>query len=435
MSSSIVCKFGGTSVATAEQLKKVKAIVDADSKRRFIVVSAPGKRDKEDQKITDLLYLAHETAVNQLDCGEILGLVKQRYDEILAGLSLDLDFSKEFAEIKEKMATESTEYAASRGEYLNGLLVAEYLKASYVDPADHILFNSEGHFDEEQSYDSLAKTLTSDGLYVISGFYGRGVKGEIKTFSRGGSDITGAIVARAVKAEVYENWTDVNGLLKADPRIVDQPEMIEKVSYMELRELSYMGAQVLHDEAIFPVRELGIPVHIRNTNNPSSSGTQIVADIGDRDNLIIGVAGRKDFESITISKALMNKEIGFGRKLLTIFENHCVSFEHLPSGIDTISVVVKSENIESCRDTVLEEIQTQLKVDSIQNFHNLAILAIVGAGMANHPGTAAKVLGALANSNINVRLIDQGASELNILIGVTNDDYEEALRQIYKALF
>lgn len=431
MSSMIVCKFGGSSVATSEQFKKVKAIVEGDEKRKHIVVSAPGKRYPDDKKITDLFYLAHETVDAGLDIEPILKLITDRYQDIIQDLNLKMDISDEIKDIANKLAHESADYAASRGEYLNGKVMARYLGFDFVDPFLHIFFDSDGHMDCQKSYQSLSKALSDKKNSVIPGFYGQDPNGQVKTFSRGGSDITGAVVARAVNAIVYENWTDVNGLLMADPNVVKSPKVIHEVSYMELRELSYMGAKVLHDEAIFPVREKGIPVHIRNTNEPGCKGTRIVADVSQRPALIVGIAGRKDFEAFYMNKTLMNREVGFGRKLLAIFENHQVSFEHLPSGIDSISVIVKKENVDHCRELIIEDIHNILKVDQLQNFQELALLAIVGEGMAHHPGTAAHIFTALAESGINIRLIDQGASELNIIIGVNNQDYEKAVNVIY----
>jgi len=429
---SIACKFGGSSVATSEQVQKVKAIVDSNPSRRFIVVSAPGKRHSGDQKVTDLLYLAHETAKAGMSTRDILAKVQDRYQEIVEGLGLAIDISPMFAEIEKNIGL-SRDYAASRGEYLSGRVIAVALGATFVDPVDHIFLDGQGRLEEEKTYESLGKALSGQGRFMIPGFYGRSPKGEVVTFSRGGSDITGAIVARAVKAKVYENWTDVCGLLMADPRVVNSPRNIEEVSYTELRELSYMGAQVLHDEAIFPVKSQGIPIHILNTNEPEHPGTRIVDKIKYRGVPIVGLAGKKDFEIIYIQKTLMNKEIGFGRRLLGIFESYGISFEHLPTGIDNLSVVLSSESMEKHRDAVLADIRKILSPDEVTRFGGIALVAVVGAGMAFHPGVAATVLTALANEGINVRLMDQGASELNIIIGIENPDFERAMNSIYKA--
>lgn len=429
----LACKFGGSSVADAKQILKVKQIVDEDPRRRFIVVSAPGKRNDKDKKVTDMLYVAHETAKAELDPSNVLKLIEDRYQDIITDLGIELDLTPEFEEIKLQLGIESRDYAASRGEYLNGLVIAKALGAEFINPADTIFFGSEGHLDEAKTYEALAEAMSGAGRYVIPGFFGMGTNGRVKTFSRGGSDITGAIVARAMEVATYENWTDVNGLLMADPRIVENPLHVEEVSYSELRELSYMGAQVLHDEAIFPVREIGIPVHIRNTNQPELEGTRIVSKVKHRATPIVGLAGKEDFEAITIQKTLMNKEIGFGRRLLEIFERHQCNFEHLPSGIDSISVIVNSSEIDDKRESILKEISQNLKVDELNNFRGIALIAVVGAGMAYHPGVAATVFSALSNEGINIRLIDQGAMELNIILGVEEKDFKKAIRSIYKA--
>jgi aspartate kinase len=430
----IACKFGGSSVANADQIKKIAKIIDADPQRKYIVVSAPGKRNPDDKKITDLLYLAHETAKNGIEPKEVLRLIRDRYDEIISGLGIELDLTSTFQQIAKVIGEESTDFAASRGEYLNGLVIAKYLNATFIDPFDHILIEADGQLNEEITYPSLSSALKGEGRYLIPGFYGRDTKGKVKTFSRGGSDISGAIVARAVQADIYENWTDVSGLLMADPRVVESPLAIPEVSYTELRELSYMGAQVLHDEAIFPAKALGIPVHIRNTNEPSHPGTKIVAQAKHRPFPVVGIAGKKGFEIIYLQKTLMNKEVGFGRRLLGLFEARNINFEHLPSGIDSLSVVIKSEELDQHRKGILEDIQSQLKVDEVKVFPNISLLAVVGTGMAYHPGVAATIFQSLADANINIRLIDQGASELNIIIGVQDDDFNLAINALYKAI-
>lgn len=429
----LACKFGGSSVADAKQILKVKKIIESDERRRYIVVSAPGKRNDDDKKVTDLLYLAHETAKTGLDASEVLGLIQKRYQDIVSELNIQLDLTPHFDEIAKNIGHQSKDYAASRGEYLNGVLIAEALSATFINPAKTIFFKEEGRLNEEKTYDALTEAMAGKGKYVIPGFFGIDQNDRIKTFSRGGSDITGAIVARAMKVSSYENWTDVNGLLMADPRIVDNPLPIEEVSYTELRELSYMGAQVLHDEAIFPVREMGIPVHIRNTNAPEQKGTQIVSKVKHRATPIVGLAGKKDFEAFTLQKTLMNKEVGFGRRALEIFERHQVNFEHLPSGIDSLTIIVNSHDIEEHRESITQEIKQNLKVDELNIFRGIALVAVVGAGMAYHPGVAATVFTALSNEGINVRLIDQGAMELNIILGVEEKDFKKAIRSIYSA--
>lgn len=431
----ITCKFGGTSVANAEQILKIKSIILSDDLRKFIVVSAPGKRNKDDRKITDLLYLAHETSINQLDPKSVLDIIFQRYREIIQELNLTLSLENDFNEILKKITQESADYAASRGEFLSAKIIANALSATFIDPANHIFFDEDGRLDETKTYSSLHEILSqnSDKKFVIPGFYGSDIDGNIKTFSRGGSDITGAIVARATKSQVYENWTDVSGLLMADPRIVKNPKAISEVTYTELRELSYNGAQVLHDEAIFPVLKPGIPVHIKNTNHPEDQGTKIVAQTNSREMPIVGIAGRTDFEAIFIRKTLMNKEIGFGRKLLEIIESNQLGFEHLPSGIDSLSIILNGKQLEPKRNKIIKEIQSILNVDELETFPNLALVAIVGTGMAHKPGIAATIFESLAQAKVNIRLIDQGASELNIIIGIENNDYPKAINAIYQA--
>ncbi|MBF0244256.1 MAG: aspartate kinase [Planctomycetes bacterium] len=428
----IACKFGGTSLADSEKIRGVIRIIERDPNRKLIVVSAPGKRTSDDRKITDLFYLAHETAKNNLDHQAILKLIRERFEEIRNNLQLDLDLDEPFSTIAEKIGFEKADYAASRGEYLNGLLIAKAMQADFVDPFDHIFFDKEGYLDSKKTYVSLGKALNHDRRAVIPGFYGQDTEGKVKTFSRGGSDITGAIVARAAGVRLYENWTDVSGLLMADPSIVKNAKPIEEVTYMELRELSYMGAQVLHEEAVFPVRETGIPIVIKNSLRPEDRGTTIAASRESQNLPVVGVAGKKNFEAVFVQKALMNKEIGFARKLLGIFESFGISVEHIPSGIDSMSVIVSKSSLESHREKLLDIIQTQLCPDVLSIDGDLALIAVVGSGMAHHCGTAAKLFSALANAGVNIRLIDQGASELTIIIGVTNDDFSLAIQTIYK---
>jgi aspartate kinase len=401
-----VAKFGGTSLADASQIRKVQAIVQADPERRFVVPSAPGKRTGSDQKITDLLYLCHEHARQKLPFDEVFKLIADRYLEIARGLGLTLDLKPHLDRVKHQIAVEAcaggagtADYAASRGEYLNGLIVAELLGYEFIDAADVIFFDKRGLFDAE---------------------------------------LSGAIVARAANADVYENWTDVTGMLMADPRVVPSPKPIEVITYRELRELAYMGATVLHDEAIFPVRQAGIPVNIRNTNQPEHPGTLIVRDVPAEDEKkrtgqITGIAGRKDFTVITVEKALMNQELGFGRRLLTVLEANGISFEHMPSGIDTMSVVISDKNLAGKTDKVCEEINTECKPDTLECEGGMALVATVGRGMAYHPGIAAKLFDALARAGVNVRMIDQGSSEINIIVGVSTADFEKAMRAIYGA--
>ncbi|QNN22029.1 aspartate kinase [Planctomycetales bacterium ZRK34] len=434
--STIVCKFGGSSLADARQILKVKDIIESDANRRFIVVSAPGKREKSDQKVTDLLYLCHEHAKRGMTYDNIFDLIEQRYLQIVEDLKLDLDFKPQLDEVRGRIANEGPDYTASRGEALNGMIIAALLGVDFIDPADVIYFDANGRFDPENTQIAVAKRLTEHERAVIPGFYGSMPDGRVKTFSRGGSDVTGAIIARGGAAKVYENWTDVSGLLMADPRIIDQPNPIATVTYKELRELAYMGASVLHDEAIFPVRQAGIPVNIRNTNAPDDAGTMIVPN--DRldeppTTAITGIAGRKDFTIIALEKALMNAELGYGRKLLEVFEDHGINFEHVPSGIDTISVVVADDELDGKLEDVLEDIRAICKPDHLEVHRHIALIATVGRGMAHHPGMAARLFGALGAAAINIRMIDQGSSELNIICGVEADDFEKAVSAIYYA--
>lgn len=438
-----VCKFGGTSLADAAQIRKMKAIVDADPQRRYVVPSAPGKRSPDDRKITDLLYLCHESARQRIGIDETWRLIADRYLEIAAGLGLKLDLRPQLDGIKRQIEAAaasggSADYAASRGEYLNGLIVAELLGATFVDAAEVIFFTDAGRLDDERTYAAVGRRLGTLDRAVVPGFYGSMPDGRIKTFSRGGSDISGAIVARGVNASVYENWTDVSGLLMADPRIVPNPRVIRTITYKELRELAYMGATVLHDEAVFPVRQAGIPVNIRNTNDPDAPGSLIYRGDTNGDKVrgqftISGIAGRKDFTVIAIEKAMMNSELGFGRRVLSALEVNGVSYEHTPSGIDTMSVVIADDQLKGKLDKVIEDIRVECRPDSIEVSPHMALIATVGRGMAHVPGTAAKVFVALADAGINVRMIDQGSSEINIIVGVETTDFEKAVRAIYNA--
>ncbi len=438
-----VSKFGGTSVADADMIRKVKAIVDADADRRIVVPSAPGKRSKEDQKVTDLLYLCHEHARQKLPFDEVFTLIAQRYKDIAAGLGVDPGLNRHLNTVQESIARIASagggsDYAASRGEFLNGLIIAEFLEAEFIDAAELIFFDERGRLDEDKTYREIGERLKGVKRAVVPGFYGSLPDGEtpgaIKTFSRGGSDITGAVLARGVGASLYENWTDVSGLLMADPRVVDNPKTIAELTYRELRELAYMGATVLHDEAIFPVRHAGIPVNIRNTNRPEDAGTMIVPGNGSEKHTgtITGIAGRKDFTVIAIEKAMMNAQIGFGRRVLSVLEDHGVSFEHLPSGIDTMSLVVADGQIDGKLDEVLEGLRVEVHPDSLEATPQMALIATVGRGMTHIPGMAAKLFGALSQADVNIRMIDQGSSELNIIVGVHAEDFETAMRAIYK---
>lgn len=431
-----VAKFGGTSLADAGQFRKVQSIVLSDEERRYIVPSAPGKRHSSDQKITDLLYLCHAHAKEGVPFDEVFDIISNRYIEIVEELGLTIDISAYLADIKEKIAGGySEDYVASRGEYLNGLILAELLGYDFVDAAEIICFNEAGIFDQEKTDEVIRERLADCERAVIPGFYGSRPNGAIQTFSRGGSDITGAIVARGVGADIYENWTDVSGFLMADPRIVNNPKPIERITYRELRELAYMGANVLHEDSIFPVRQAGIPINIKNTNDPEAAGTLIVPNGVEtaKPGTITGIAGRKDFTVIALEKTLMNSELGFGRKLLSIIESHGISFEHMPTGIDSICLVISDDQLEGKLDSIIEDIKHQLKPDAINVYPNMAMIATVGQGMSRTPGIAAKLFGALGEAGINVRMIDQGSSEINIIIGVETEDFEKAIRAIYWA--
>lgn len=430
-------KFGGSSLASAEQFKKVKNIILSEEERRFVVPSAPGKRFSDDIKVTDLLYRCHGEAKVGMDFTHTLDTIKSRYEEIIKGLDLDLSLDDEIAVIAENLKKgTSIDYIASRGEYLNGIVLAKCLGYEFIDSAEVILFDENGKFLSEETNEKLSERLSTMDKAVLPGFYGSMPNGEVKTFSRGGSDVTGAILARAIRADVYENWTDVSGFLAADPRIVENPEVIEVITYKELRELSYMGAGVLHESVIFPVRKEGIPVNIRNTNAPGDKGTMIVESTCHvPGHTITGIAGKKGFASVNIDKDKMNSEVGFGRKVLEVFENNGISFEHMPSGIDTMTVFVNMEQFIPKEQLVLSQLHQAVHPDSIELEADLALIAVVGRGMKNSTGCASKIFKALAEANVNIKMIDQGSSEMNIIVGVRNSDFNNAIKAIYKAFF
>jgi aspartate kinase len=430
--SHITCKFGGSSLADSDCFRAVEKIIRPNDDRKFIVPSAPGKRRPDDKKITDLLYAWHSLLQQDLDASQPRGIIAGRFEQLATELDVTFPVHNLLEEIAHEAAKyESPDYMASRGEYLNGLLLAELLGAVFVDPAECIRFDEEGMLDPI-TYELLGARLKGDGRFVIPGFYGSMPDGSIRTFSRGGSDVTGAIVARASNSRLYENWTDVSGFLMADPRIVPGARRIDEVTYQELRELAYMGAQVLHDEAIFPVRTSGIPINIRNTKDPDSPGTMILPDRVASET-ICGVAGRSGFTMINIEKALMNKERGFGRRVLGVLEEHGVSFEHMPTGIDTISLIVRDEEIANHGPAILKSIERTCQPDRVSLAPGLAIIATVGQGMAGRTGVAARLTGALAKAKINIRVIDQGSSENNIIVGVEDRDLDSAVRAIYSA--
>ena len=428
-----VVKFGGSSLANAEQFQKVGDIIRSDESRRYVVPSAPGKRFSADTKVTDLLYTCYAKAEAGEDFTDVLTEIKGRFYEIIKGLNLDLSLEEEFRQIEADFkAHAGNEYAASRGEFLNGKVMAAYLGYEFIDSATVIRFDKNGNFDADKTDKLLSKRLQKCERAVIPGFYGGMEDGTVKTFSRGGSDVTGSLVAKAIHADIYENWTDVSGFLVTDPRIVDNPAVIETITYRELRELSYMGATVLHEDAIFPVRKEGIPINIRNTNRPEDKGTFIVESTCRKPKYVItGIAGKKGFCSINIEKSMMNSEIGFGRKVLQVFEDQGISFEHVPSGIDTMTVYVHQDEFEEKEQQVIAGIHRAVQPDFVEMESDLALIAVVGRGMKSQRGTAGRVFSALAHAHVNVKMIDQGSSELNIIIGVENRDFETAVKAIY----
>lgn len=429
-----VLKFGGTSLADAAHFRAVADIIKSEPERRYIVASAPGKRFSADTKITDLLYKCYELASNEEDITDVFEEIKGRYNDIISELGIDIDLSDSFEKIKLSVIHNSgRDYVASRGEYLNAKILAAYLGFDFVDAKKVIFFKEDGSFDAEKTNDTMRSYLSKHEYAVVPGFYGSMPNGTIKTFSRGGSDITGSIVARAVNATVYENWTDVSGFLMADPRCIDDPKVIDTITYKELRELSYMGATVLHEDAIFPVRYSKIPINIRNTNKPEDKGTFIVYQTDDvSEDVITGIAGKTGFSTIRIEKDMMNAELGFGRKVLQVIEENGISFEHFPSGIDTMTVVVSTKELQNKRADVMSGICKAVDPENIFVEENLALIAIVGRGMVKAKGTAARIFTALADAGVNIRMIDQGSCELNIIVGIDANDYLTALNAIYR---
>lgn len=430
----IVTKFGGSSLADSIHFKKVKNILESNPERKYIIPSAPGKSSFKDFKITDLLYLCHAHVKSGISLDDVFKLISERYKSIVDDLNLNLDLTSYLNIIKTDIENgASVDYTASRGEYLNGIILANYLNIDFIDAKDVIKFNKYGTLNIEETYVALKDKLSNYERAVIPGFYGSNEHGDIVTFSRGGSDITGALVAASINAKLYENWTDVSGFLMADPRIVNNPKKIKTITYGELRELSYMGASVLHEEAVFPVRTSGIPINIRNTNEPENEGTLIVSNEIKHENTITGIAGKQNFTVLSIEKSMMNSELGFCRKILTILEQNGVSFENMPSGIDTVSVVISDSNLKNKTEIIVEEIKRACNPDSVVVYPNMALIATVGTGMAYTKGVASKIFTALAESDINIRMIDQGSSEINVLVGIENDDFEKGINAIYKA--
>jgi len=434
-----VAKFGGTSLSDAQQFKKVYNIVKNDVNRKYVVVSAPGKRTKDDNKITDLLYLTHAHIKYSVPYEPVLKIIEDRFKLIKEELNLKTDLDTEFRIIREHLDNKCSEdYIVSRGEYLSAKLMADYLNCDFVDAKDVIFFNYDCSVNEDKTREKLKEILGRSARAVIPGFYGSYPDGTIKTFSRGGSDITGSIVSNAMGATIYENWTDVSGFLVADPRIVENPKQINKITYQELRELSYMGASVLHDEAIFPVREAGIPINIKNTNEPENPGTLIIRDdqVDEdyaKEHIITGIAGKKDFSFFYVHKEHMANEVGILRKALEVFENRGISVDHIPSGIDSFTIVLPSERVEKISHEIVEELKIKCKTENVQVYRNLSLITTVGIKMAYQPGTSAILFKALGDNNINIRMIDQGSSEINIIVGVEDKDFDKAIRAIYNA--
>ena len=431
-----VAKFGGSSVADAIQIEKTRKIIEADPERRYIVVSAPGKRFDSDNKITDLLYLCKAQIDLSAPYDQVFQVIVDRFTAMAAALGVNAKPAEHFARIKERFDGDpSADYIASRGEYMSAIILAEYLGYDFVDTAGLIRFDGKGRLLYDETIAALSAALSKTERAVLPGFYGSGPDGKIKTFSRGGSDITGALVAGAAGADVYENWTDVSGFLVADPRIVKDAKAIGRISYMELRELSYMGASVLHENAVYPARRAGIPINIRNTNDPNNPGTIITADEGDRDpeSIITGIAGNKDFAVIAVYKNMMSTEVGFVRKLLSVFEDYDIPIEHIPSGVDTVSIVIAKKYLGDRLPDIIEEFERKLRPDSVEVFEEMALIATVGKGMAARHGVSAALFSALYEAGVNIRMIDQGSSEMNIIVGVENKDFETAIKAIYKA--
>ncbi len=429
-----VVKFGGSSLADANQFRKVADIIRADKERRFVVPSAPGKRFSDDIKVTDMLYECYDAVGEGKDADAAFLPIAERFNGIISDLGLTINLDNEYETIIDNFRKRAgNNYAASRGEYLNGIILANYLGFEFVDAAKAIFFTADGEFDADLTDASLSSILSGYANAVIPGFYGAKPDGTIKTFSRGGSDFTGSVVAKAINAEIYENWTDVSGFLAADPRIVKNPEIIDYITYKELRELSYMGASVLHQDAIFPVRTAKIPINIRNTNDPSAPGTMIVPEApeGTTPHIITGIAGKKNFNVISIEKDEMNNEIGFLRRLLTVMDHENVSFEHIPTGIDTMSIVVSAEQMDK-HPKLVDYIKQVAKPNHLEVIHNLALIAVVGRGMKEKKGTATRIFAALSHANINIKMIDQGSSELNIIIGISEEDFDKAITVIYE---
>ncbi len=429
-----ISKFGGSSVASAEQFKKVKAIVDADPDRKFVVVSAVGRRFDGDNKITDLLLLVNAHIQYHVDCTSLLADIEQRFVDIADELGVTWPVAEKFETFAKNIKKHSPEYIVSRGEWFTSHIMAEYLGLKFVDAADVIVFHHDGTVDIERTASRLKEIVVREGAFVLPGFYGATVDGSIKLFKRGGGDITGAIVARCINADLYENWTDVSGFLSADPRVVDDPRSIRRITFDEMRELSYMGASVLQEEAIFPVREVGIPIVIKNTNRPEDRGTIIseTAEVGTNEHLITGVAGKKDFLAVHVKKAHMSNEVGVISRALDIFERYGVSVEHIPTGVDSFGVVVSAEEVRDSIYSIVADIRREIKPDDITMLDKIALISVVGRNMSRRSGTSGKIFGVLGNAGINIRMITQSSEEISIIMGVDNADFERAIKVIYE---
>lgn len=431
-------KFGGTSLADAAMIRRCAEIVRSDKERRFVVVSAPGKRNAGDTKITDLLYHLHDSRKDTAEADRTLEVIRSRFETIAEDLGIQIDLDRDFRQMKENLEDDdSADWYASRGEYLNARIFAAYLGWPLIDAADLIRFRQRHVLDEEKTYANVERVLKDVTHAVIPGFYGKNRNGNVTTFSRGGSDVTGAIIARAVKADIYENWTDVNGVMSADPRVIDNPKKVQCISYRELRELSYMGASVLHEDAVFPIRNTGIPIQIRNTMDPENEGTMIVYryPVDMKKHAVTGIAGKKGFSNLQIEMAMMNSQVGFGAKILEIIASHGISYEHTPTSIDIMSVIADTEGLEKHRVQILNEISEAYHPDRLFIEDGMALVAVVGEGISTNVGIAARVLQSIADAGINVRMIDAGCSELNIIIGVNESDYEKTIHALYDGLY
>ncbi|MBL7575882.1 aspartate kinase [Peptoniphilus asaccharolyticus DSM 20463] len=429
-----VSKFGGSSLASGDRFLEVREILKSDLTRRYIVASAPGKVNSSDTKVTDLLYLAYDLSVNNINSDDILNKVLKKYQDIIEKVNVEIDLDSEFEEFTKNMANESKDYIASRGEYLNAKILAKLLGYDFVDAKELIFFDKNGNIDETKTYNAIAKMREEHEYAVIPGFYGVNINGKVKTFSRGGGDLTGSIIARGVEADLYENWTDVSGFLAVDPKIVQNPREVRELTYRELRELSYAGASVLHAEAILPVQSAGIPIQIKNTFVPEDDGTMIVPDERTKSDIeITGVTGKKEFAVINIEKIKMNSDKGFHRKVMSVLEVNDVTLEHMPSSIDSLSLIVPSSQIIGKTDTIISELKTFCNPNKVSISYGIALITVVGRGMQDRVGTSAKIFSALATENINIKMIIQGSSELNIIVGILEQDYDKAIEAIYKS--